>query len=157
MKSWIKKSLIGLFGASILVGGLTACSGGHHHRHGPMDPEKIAEVRAKVVERVSDKLDLSEAQKQKLNTLADKLVAQRTAMVGKTTDPRAEMQALVAGAQFDRSRAQTLLDEKLRVVQAGSPEVIAALADFFDSLNTEQQQKVRELMQKRRGWMARHG
>ena len=118
---------------------------------------KIAEVRAKVVERVSDKLDLSEAQKQKFNTLADKLVAQRTAMVGKTTDPRAEMQALVAGAQFDRSRAQTLLDEKLRVVQAGSPEVIAARADFFDSLNPEQQQKVRELMQKRRGWMARHG
>ncbi len=156
MQPWIKKTLIGLFGAAILVGGLSACSDGHH-RHGPMDPEKTAEVRAKVVERVSDKLDLSEAQKQKLNTLADKLVAQRTAMVGKTTDPRAEMQALVAGAQFDRSRAQTLLDEKLRVVQAGSPEVIAALADFFDSLNPEQQQKVRELMQKRRGWMARHG
>ena len=157
MQPWIKKTLIGLFGASILVGGLTACSGGHYHRHGPMDAERMAEVRGKVMERIGSKLDLNEAQKQKLNTLADKLVAQRTAMVGKTTDPRAEMQALVAGAQFDRSRAQTLLDEKLRVVQAGSPEVIAALADFFDSLNPEQQQKVRELMQKRRGWMARHG
>ena len=27
MQPWIKKTLIGLFGASILVGGLTACSG----------------------------------------------------------------------------------------------------------------------------------
>ena len=30
MKSWIKKAFVGLFGATILVGGLTACSGGHY-------------------------------------------------------------------------------------------------------------------------------
>ena len=29
MKTWIKRSLIGLFGVSILVGGLAAC--GHRH------------------------------------------------------------------------------------------------------------------------------
>jgi protein CpxP len=82
MPSWIKKSLIGLFGASLLVGGLTACSGGHHHRHGPMDAERMAEVRGKVMERVGSKLDLNEAQKQKLATLADKLQAQRAALRG---------------------------------------------------------------------------
>ena len=32
---------------------------------------------------------------------------------------------------------------------------VAAMADFYDSLNPEQQQKVRELMQRRKGWMAR--
>ncbi|HCE30059.1 MAG TPA: hypothetical protein DET46_16400, partial [Comamonadaceae bacterium] len=85
------------------------------------------------------------------------LQAQRAAFVGKAGDPRAEMQALVAGEKFDRARAQTLLDEKLRVVQTGSPEVLTAMADFYDSLNPEQQQKVRELMQRRRGWMGRHG
>ena len=157
MKSWIKKTLIGLFGASLLVGGLTACSGGHHHRHGPMDAERMAEVRGKVMERVGSKLDLNEAQKQKLATLADKLQAQRAAFVGPNANPRAEMQALVAGEKFDRARAQALIDEKLRAVQTGSPEVLAAMADFYDSLNPEQQQKVRELMQRRRGWMGRHG
>ena len=65
------------------------------------------------------------------------------------------MQAIVAGAKFDRARAQTLLDEKTRAVQANSPEVISALADFYDSLNPDQQQKVREMMQRRKGWMAR--
>ena len=155
MKSWIKRTLVGLFGASIMVGGLAACSGGHYHRHGAMTPEKMAEMRGKVVERVSSKLDLSEAQKQKLNTLADKLQAQRTALVGKTADPRAEVQAIVAGDKFDRARAQALLDEKTRVVQASSPEVITALADFYDSLNPDQQHKVRELMQRRKGWLAR--
>lgn len=154
MKPWIKKTLMGIFGASIAVGGLTACSSGHHHR-GSMNAEKMAEVRGKVVERVSSKLDLNDAQKAKLNVLADKMEAQRTAFIGKTADPRAEMQALVAGEKFDRTRAQTLLDEKTRAVQTSSPEVISALADFYDSLNPEQQQKVRELMQRRKGWMAR--
>lgn len=155
MKSWIKRTLVGLFGASIMVGGLTACSGGYHHRHGAMTPEKMAEMRGKVVERVSSKLDLTDAQKQKLNTLVDKLQAQRTALVGQTADPRAEVQAIVAGDKFDRTRAQALLDEKTRAVQANSPEVITALADFYDSLNPGQQQKVRELMQRRKGWLAR--
>ena len=154
MKPWIKKTLMGIFGASIAVGGLTACSSNHHHR-GPMNAEKMAEVRGKVVERVSSKLDLNDAQKAKLNVLADKMEAQRTAFIGKTADPRAEMRALVAGEKFDRTRAQTLLDEKTRAVQTSSPEVISAMADFYDSLNPKQQQKVRELMQRRKGWMAR--
>ena len=154
MKPWIKKTLMGIFGASIAVGGRTACSSNHHHR-GPMNAEKMAEVRGKVVERVSSKLDLNDAQKAKLNVLADKMEAQRTAFIGKTADPRAEMQALVSGEKFDRARAQTLLDEKTRAVQTSSPEVISAMADFYDSLNPEQQQKVREMMQRRKGWMAR--
>ncbi len=121
-----------------------------------MGAEKIAEVRGKVVDRVSRKLDLDDAQKQKLQVLADKVQAQRAAVVGKAADPRAEVQALVAGDRFDRTRAQGLLDEKTRAVQATSPEVIDALADFYDSLRAEQQQKVRDWMQKRRtGWMAR--
>ena len=155
MKPWIKKTLVGLFGASIMVGGLTACSSGHHYRHGPMTPEKMAEVRGKIVERVSGKLDLDAAQKQKLNVLADVLEAQRSAFIGKTADPRAEAQAIVAGDKFDRARAQALLAEKTQALQAHSPEVITALADFYDSLNPAQQQKVRELMQRRKGWMAR--
>lgn len=155
MKPWIKKTLMGIFGASIAVGGLTACSSSHYHR-GPMSAEKMAEVRGKIVDRISSKLDLNEEQKSKLNVLADKLQAQRAAFRGSAQDPRAEMQAVVAGPKFDRARAQALVDEKTRTLQAGSPEVIGALADFYDSLNADQQQKMRDLMQRRRGWMS-HG
>ena len=156
MKPWIKRALSGVLGVSLLVGGLTACSGARYH-HGPMDTEKLAEVRGKVVGRISSKLDLNEVQKQKLNALADKLEAQRTALMGQGPEPRGQMQALVAGEKFDRARAQTLMDEKTRAVQAHGPEVINALADFYDSLRPEQQQTVRDWMQRRRGWMSRHG
>lgn len=153
MKPWIKRTLMGLFGASIVVGGLTAC-GMRHHGHGmaAMGEEDAARFKARMVERVGKELDLDAQQKQRLAALGDRLREQRLALVGKTTDPRAEVQALVAGAQFDKVRAQAIIDEKTGALRAKSPEVIAAAADFFDSLNASQQQKVRDFMQRRRGW-----
>ena len=56
------------------------------------------------------------------------------------------MQALVAGDKFDRTRAQSLVAEKTAALNAKSPEVVAALGDFYDSLSPSQQQKVREFM-----------
>jgi Spy/CpxP family protein refolding chaperone len=151
MKPWIKRTLFGLFGVSILVGGLTAC--GHRHGFGaPMSTEEAAEFRGKMIERVSSKLDLNADQKKRLTVLADKLHEQRLALVPAGKEPRADLQALVAGDKFDRTRAQTLVTEKTAAITSKSPEVIAAMADFYDSLNPAQQQKVREFMQKRPGW-----
>ena len=156
MKSWIKKSLFTVFGASIALGGLTACSSARPWHH-DASPEQMAQMQGKMVERIGSKLDLNAEQKQKLQTLTGVLLAQRKAMAGASGDPRAQVQALVAGERFDRSAAQSLLDEKTRAVQAGGPAVIAALGDFYDSLQPAQQQKVRDMMQRRRGWMASHG
>ena len=155
MRPWIKRTLYGLFGASILVGGLSACS---HHRHDygmGMSETERAEFRGKMIARVASKMDLNAEQKQRLDVLADKLQQQRAALVGKATDPRAELQALVAGDKFDRTRAQTLVTEKTAALNSKSPEVIAAMADFFDSLTPVQQTKVREAMQGRHHWWHR--
>ncbi|MEO8121222.1 MAG: Spy/CpxP family protein refolding chaperone [Rhodoferax sp.] len=156
MKPWIKRTLFGLFGASILVGGLTACG---HRPHGfgdTMSTEEAAEFRGKMVDRMASKLDLNADQKQRLTVLADKLREQRIALMGQSQDPRAEVKALVAGDKFDKARAQALIMEKTTALQSKSPEVIAALADFYDSLNPAQQQKVRDFMEHRRGhWFHR--
>ncbi|MBX3655763.1 MAG: Spy/CpxP family protein refolding chaperone [Ramlibacter sp.] len=155
MRPWIKRTLFGLFGASLLVGGLSACSHRHDGHGWQMSAEDQARFRGKMIDRVSAKLDLNEDQKQRLGVLADKLQAQRAALKGTTTDPRAEIQALVKGDKFDRSRAQALVAEKTAAITAQSPEVIAALGDFYDSLKPEQQAKVRDLMQRRHGFWHR--
>ena len=155
MKPWIKRTLIGLFGASIVVGGLSAC-GYRHHQHGmAISEEDSARFKQKMVERVAKELELNEQQKQRLATLGDRMREQRLALVGKTTDPRAEVQSLVAGAQFDKARAQAIMEEKTNAIRSKAPEVIASAADFFDSLNPAQQQKVRDFMQRRHGWFSR--
>jgi len=150
MRPWIKRTFIGLFSATVLLGGLTACGHGHHGSWQMSDAD-AQKMRERMIDRVSRELTLDDAQKQRLGVLADKLREQRVALVGSTSDPRAELQALVTGTTFDRARAQSLVEAKTNAVRAKSPEVIAAMADFYDSLKPEQQQKVREFMAKRRG------
>ncbi|MBE7417222.1 MAG: Spy/CpxP family protein refolding chaperone [Ideonella sp.] len=153
MKRWLRRTLIGVFGASVLFGGMAACS--HRVHHGDwssMSEEDGARMKARMIERVAGRLDLDEAQKAKLGALADQLRASRQALRG-STDPRSELQSLVAGNTFDRAKAKALIDAKTSTIQSRSPELISALGDFYDSLKPEQQQKVREFMARgRHGW-----
>lgn len=153
MKPWLKRTLIGLFGAGILFGGLAACSH-RYHGHGwqAMSDEDAAKAKARMVERIGNKLDLDDAQKAKLGAVADQWRAQRQALRG-ATDPRSEIRSLVAGPTFDRVKAKAFVDGKAQAIEAGAPALIAAVGDFYDSLKPEQQQKVREFMSRgRRGW-----
>lgn len=153
MKPWIKRTLVGVFGLSVLFGGLAACSHRPHGWSGPMTEADAAQWREKMVDRVASKLDLDAAQKAKLATLGEVMRAQRQAMMPAGQDPRAEFATVIAGTQFDRAKAQALVDGKTSAVREASPKVIAAAADFYDSLKPEQQQKVREfLSQRRHGW-----
>lgn len=152
MQTWIKRSLVSAVAALVVVGGVSGCA--RDHRAGWSD-ERVAEMRAKAIDKVTDKLELNPAQKQKLEVLADEMLAQRKALKGEGADPRAEVQALVQGERFDRDRALALLNQKTQAVQGQGPRVIAAMADFYDSLNPAQQQQVRERMAQRKGWWQR--
>lgn len=151
----LKRTLLGAITATVLVGGLAACGSNRHEYGASMSAEDYAEKRDKMVGKAASKLDLNADQKKRLSVLGDKLMEQRTALVGQTKNPRAEMQALVAGDKFDAVRAQALINEKTSALQAKSPEVIAALADFYNSLNAEQQKKVRDYMDGRGRWFSR--
>ncbi|MDD0809008.1 Spy/CpxP family protein refolding chaperone [Curvibacter sp. RS43] len=143
-----KRVLFGLLGAGLLAGSLSAYShsGEGHWGHGERGSP---EFRAKMVERVANRLDLNAEQKQRLNALAEQMHQQRLALMGGNTQPRGQLLGLMAGTQFDRSKAQALVTEKTTQIQQQSPALIAAMGDFYDSLNPAQQQKVREFMQKR--------
>lgn len=155
MKTWIKRSLIGLAATTVVLAGLSACGSRSDHARGWSD-ERITEMRGKAIEKISDKLELNTDQTAKLGVLADEMIASRKAFKGNAADPRADMQALLAGEKFDRVKAQALLEEKTQVVQGNGPKMLSALADFYDSLTPAQQQQVREKMDRRgRGWWGR--
>lgn len=154
MRPWIKRTLAGLFGASLLFTAFAAGAWRGHHGWGhAMSEADATRAKARIVEKVGDKLDLDAAQRAKLAVLADRLHEQRKALAGPGADPRAEVLALVSGPSFDRAKAQALVESKTQAVGAGSPLVIAALGDFYDSLKPEQQAMVREFMERR----GRHG
>lgn len=143
----VRRVLLGALAVSLVTAGLSACS--HHRDHAwgaQMTTAQFASQRDKMVERVAHKLDLTAEQKKLLANAGDKVFEQRQAVMGQTTDPRAEFKALIAGPQFDTAKAQTLINDKTTQMQVKSPQTIAALAAFYDSLNPTQQQKVRDLM-----------
>ena len=155
MKTWIKRSLIGLTAVTIVLTGLTACGSRGDHARGWSD-DRITEMRGKTIEKISDKLELNTDQKAKLGVLADEMIASRKAFMGNSADPRAEMKALVAGEKFDRSKAQAMLEQKTQVMQGNGPKMLSAFGDFYDSLTPAQQQQVRAKMDRRgHSWWSR--
>ncbi len=85
-------------------------------------------------------------------TQHDQLLVVRQSVRGESADPRSTFAALISSDTFDRTKAQTLLDEKTRALQADGPTTITALADFYDSLDPQQQARVREKLEPRHGW-----
>ena len=156
-QSRIRRFLWGLLGVALIVSGLSACGLHCGHSWGAsLSQAQWLQQRDKLVQRAASKLDLSAEQKQLLGTFSDKLAAQRQAMLGAHADPRAELQSLIAGPKFDSAKAQALLTEQTQLLQARSPETLAALAAFYDSLNPAQQQQLRALMDRHQGWFS-HG
>lgn len=153
MKTWIKRTLFGLAGTALVLGALTACGGSGGYARGWSD-ERVADVRNTVVDKVGRHLDLNPVQKAKLGVLADEIVTSRQAFKGQS-DARTDVAALIASARFDRAQAQRLLDQKTQVVQGNAPKLLSAFGDFYDSLNPEQQQRVRERLQHKQGWWGR--
>jgi Spy/CpxP family protein refolding chaperone len=150
--SFFKSKMRG-FGCGTKFSGKRGCG------HGPfgagITPEQQAERRDHMVERIANKLLLNAEQKPLATQLLEQMAAQRRAMVGQTTDLRAELRSWFAGASFDAARAQALINEKAHTLQSQSPDVLAALAAFFDSLNPAQQQKLRNFMEGPRRWFRR--
>jgi len=159
MKTWIKRSLIAVLGATIVLGGAAAWA--HRHYGGWHDMKSVSaadidQAKGHVVEKIGERMDLDAAQKAQLTVLADRLIEQRSAMLA-GGDPRIVVRALVAGNSFDRAGAETLLMTKTDALRAGAPGVIAAFGDFYDGLRPEQQQELRELMQRGRRHGSDHG
>ncbi len=143
MKTWIKRSLIGLAAVATLSIGAAAVAHRHGGWHGPMDDADLGRAKTHLVERIADRMDLDAGQRQQLDLLGEQLLVQRKALMA-GSEPRAALQALVAGNSFDRAGAEALLMAKTDALRAGAPAVIAAFGDFYDGLRPEQQTQLRE-------------
>lgn len=150
MRTWIRRSLIGLAAALGVTAAIGAATGVSHCRGGwhAMGDEDGAKMRERFVEMAASRLDLDATQRQKLQALAERMQQQRRALVD-AADPRAPLRALIAGPAFDRAGAEALLDAKTAALRAGAPETIAAMGDFFDALRPEQQQQLRQMLERR--------
>ena len=149
-KNWLKRTLLGVAVSTALLGSVAAYSQASGFHHGPPTPEQMAQHEQHMLDHVGKKLNLDAGQAAKLKALADLAIADH-APPAAGSDPHAKMAALISGAKFDRSGAQSLANQHVAKMQADAPGLINAFGDFYDSLNTTQQAQLRELAARHRG------
>lgn len=138
------------------VADLLAFGPGGHGRPGheaPLSAEDATRRREQFTTRVTRELNLNAAQQTQLGVLADALDRQRKrqdALRGDAQTPTAQGPLhWMRGATFDRVAAQAELDARIAAMKTDEPALLTAAANFFDSLQPEQQTQVRALLERR--------
>lgn len=124
-----------VFGAGTLV----AC--GHHHKN----PEERAEW---MEEKIADKLDLNDMQKEKLAAVKSEMMKLRKEFKGDQDSNREQALAIVSQSTLDQDALLNMISTRTQAVSNNAPQIVAALGDFYDNLSPEQQVQVREHIEK---------
>ncbi len=129
-----------------LVGGAAAIGKSHFGSH-----EKRAGY---VAAYIADELELDATQTQALEVLKDQVLTAHQTVKAKPM--REEAMALLNAETFDRAQALEMITSKTASLNEQSPELVNALGDFLDSLNSDQKSEITEIMKQHRGHRGRH-
>jgi Spy/CpxP family protein refolding chaperone len=102
-----------------------------------------------VSDRVSKKLELDDAQRQKFTDFAETVSGIMQEVKLSREQRHTEIASLLEEPALDQARALQLVQQRTRMIDEKAPEVIASLAIFLDSLNTEQRAELQEFIDKR--------
>jgi Spy/CpxP family protein refolding chaperone len=136
MKPHIKLAVIAVISAGLL-GITTGCA----HRFAHKSPQERAEW---LTNKLDEELKLTDAQRSKLNALKDQVLAARSDYRKKRGDTRAIVDELLSQPTLDQPRILALIKKRTHEVNTIAPQVVSALATFYDSLTIEQQKKLHD-------------
>ena len=114
--------------------------------------EKRAEF---MIKRMTSKLDLNETQAEKLKAVQQQFAERRKAM---KNNQRGEFLALLDAPELNQTQALSLLENRGEQIRQNAPEMIAAIAEFTNSLNNDQREKLKQMLEKfpGRGGFGKH-
>jgi protein CpxP len=148
MKPLIKFTVIAMVGI-VTLGIMTGCA----YRFAHKTPRERAEW---VVKKLGEELKLSDAQASKLNALKDELLDMRGDYRKRHDETRKTIDELLSQPSLDQARVLAMVRERTQEVDDKAPKIVAAFADFYDSLAPDQQKKlhdeITERLEKRHGY-----
>ncbi|NOR71961.1 MAG: hypothetical protein GQ532_20130 [Methylomarinum sp.] len=133
----LKKIMMGIVVSIVTLGGLIACTGPNHH-----------ERFAKGGEFMAKRLDLNEEQKNKMKLLFETIKTE--VQEYKDNQPKQQIIALLAEPELNQSEAILMLEQRSNRIKESAPTVIAAIADFTNSLDNNQRTQLQEILEKGR-------
>ncbi len=106
---------------------------------------------------IGKKLNLDETQMQALDALKDQVLVAKETMHGQMENTKDNAQSLIEADTFDQAKALDMVTSKTATVNAVAPELVVALGNFLDSLDSEQKAEIVEFMNSRHGKRGRWG
>ena len=122
--------------AALTVGAAAFAIGKHHN-----DPVSHANY---VVEKVTDELELDEAQIAKLEALKTEILSVHEQLHRENADKHAMIMGLISTPDFDQGKALEMINHTTETVNNNAPTVVALVGDFYNSLSEDQQNDLRE-------------
>lgn len=105
----------------------------------------------RMVKKMTKKLDLTEAQQANLQALVDQTKEKREAKRESRGEKKAEMLSLLDGATLDQTKMLENINARIAERQEGAKDMVAAVAQFTDSLTPEQRATLKAHLEKRGG------
>ena len=96
------------------------------------------------MEKVTNELDLNDAQKSKLELVRKEVLAARQEIRADRDQTRNEVLAMLEQPQLDRQKVLAMVEQKTSSINQQAPQVVNALGDFYDSLSTEQRKTLHD-------------
>jgi len=134
MKPLIKLAVIAMVGV-----GLLSITTGCAHRFAHKSPQERAQW---MVNKLDDELSLTDAQRSKLNALKDEWLTARSTYRKNRGNTRETIDELLSQPVLDQPRILALIKKRTQEVNTMAPQVVSALAAFYDSLTPAQQNKL---------------
>ncbi len=144
--SWGKRILVAT--AAVVALGGTVGAVKAYNWHSMEQGERVEFMRGKAKERMTHRLELNEAQQAEFDQLTQVFATQFQLNAGGMQAWPEQIKSVIDGASFDRAAANQFLSERLSAIATAQPEIINAAADFYDSLDADQQAQIRERLEK---------
>lgn len=100
----------------------------------------------RMIERVSERLELDDNQRAALEGLATEMRETRELVRGDDGELHERFRTLVTADTLDQGAALALIEQRTAAVQAQAPELVAAAAVFLDGLSAEQKADVEQFL-----------
>jgi len=123
---------------------LIGCRGRHFHGRFCGPPEKRAEM---IVEKISDKLDLTDEQVSKLNKIKDDILVKGKVFKKMRTDMHAEAIVQIKSDKVDQIKLNQMLAQREVKMRELRPFIVKKFAEFHSMLTPEQRNKLVEKLE----------
>ncbi|MGC3997694.1 MAG: Spy/CpxP family protein refolding chaperone [Anaeromyxobacter sp.] len=147
----MKKTLIATGTVALVAAGFLVLTGFRHACHRAHDPAQVAAFVTGRVEDALDDVDATEAQRQQILAVKDRMLASGQALHADSAAVHQEFLAQWKAEQPDKARLHALVDQRFEAMRALAHQAVDAGVEVHDVLTPDQRAKLTRKVERHMG------